>query len=393
MPLSCMRADFDIPEDVAYLNSAYMGPLSRRVLEAGRSGLAAKAQPWNISQDDFFTTIDEVRERFADVVGGDADGVALLPSVSYGTATAARNLRVGEGQTIVVLAEQFPSNVYVWRDLARRRGAAVVTVAYPSDRDWTSSILETIDSSTAVVAVPNCHWTDGTVIDLRAVSERAREIGAALVVDGSQSIGAVPFDIATVQPDFVVTGTYKWLLGPYSQAMMWVAPEHRRGRPLESNWITRINSRDFSTLADYTDQIAPGARRYDVGEVSNFGLIPASLACLEQTLDWGVEAIEERIGSLTEYLIRGASELDLGIPPRHSRSQHMVGLRLKGRDPRPLVERLSAAKVYVSVRADSIRVSPHVFNDLDDIARLLGLLADFVGSSRSATAPAPEEAR
>jgi selenocysteine lyase/cysteine desulfurase len=381
MALPCKRDEFDIPSDVTYLNCAFMGPLSHRVVQAGHEGLARKTQPWKITPEDFFTSIERLRELFAQLIGGDADGVALLPSVSYGTAIAASNLPLSRGQEIVVLAEQFPSNIYVWQDLAAQTGASLHTVPFPSDGDWTSMIIEAIHGSTRVVTVPNCHWTDGSAIDLVAVGARAREVGAALVVDGSQSIGALPFEVARAQPDFVVTGTYKWLLGPYSQAMMWVSPRFRSGRPIEHNWITRANSRDFSSIVNYTEELNPGARRYDVGEVSNFGLVPASLAALEQTLDWGVESIYSTIHPWIDALASGAERLDLGVPDAEHRSGHLLGLRLMGRDPRPLVSKLTEAKVFVSVRGDSIRVSPHVYNDASDIDRILELLEEFIRSA------------
>lgn len=378
MTLACKRQEFDIPANITYLNCAYMGPLSRRVVQAGSEGLALKSRPWEIAQEDFFTSIERVRELFARLVGGDAEGVALAPSVSYCIATAAANTSLSTGREIVVLAEQFPSNIYAWQDLASRSGGSLCTVATPPDGDWTCQILEAIGSDTAAVAVPNCHWTDGSAIDLVAVGQGARSVGATLIVDGSQSIGALPIDVEMIQPDFVITATYKWLLGPYSQAIMWVSPELRSGRPLEHNWIARTNSRDFSSLVDYTDEYNPGARRYDVGEVSNFALVPASLAALEQALAWGVDAIYSTIQPWIETLASTASELGLGVAQPRFRSGHMLGLRLLGRDPRPLVQRLAEAQVYVSVRGDSIRVAPHVYNDAGDIARLLELLEEFV---------------
>jgi selenocysteine lyase/cysteine desulfurase len=386
MTLACKRQEFDIPAEITYLNCAYMGPLSRRVVKAGSEGLALKSRPWEIAPEDFFSSIERLRELFAQLVGGDAEGVALVPSVSYGVATAAANMSLSSGREIVVLAEQFPSNVYAWQDLVSRTGGSLRTVAMPPDGDWTSQVLEAIGTDTAAVAVPNCHWTDGSVIDLVAVGQRARSVGATLIVDGSQSIGALPIDVDRIQPDFVITATYKWLLGPYSQAMMWVSPEYRSGRPLEYNWITRINSRDFSSLVNYTEQYNPGARRYDVGEVSNFGLVPASLAALEQTLAWGVDAIHSTIQPWIDTLASTASDLGLGVTHSSFRSGHMLGLRLLGRDPRPLVKRLGEARVYVSVRGDSIRVSPHVYNEPADIARLLELLDEFAHSAGVAAA-------
>lgn len=320
MELRCQRDRFDLPAEITYLNCAYMGPLSRRVLEAGRAGLERKVRPWEITPPDFFEPVDEARELFAQVIEADAEGVALTPSVSYGIAVAAQNIRPSSGGRIVLLAQEFPSNVYAWRALAARSDAEIVTVPRPEDGDWTRALLDRIDDRAAVVSVPNCHWTDGTLVDLVRVGQRAREVEAALVVDGIQSIGAMPIDVAVVKPDFLVTATYKWMLGPYSTGFMWVAPQHREGRPLEYSWITRVNSDDFPHLVDYADAYRRGARRYDVGEVSNFALLPAVIAALRQTLEWGVENIAAYIDRLTDSIATSVGDLGLSVASDHLRA-------------------------------------------------------------------------
>lgn len=384
MALACQRDHFDLPAEVTYLNCAYMGPLSQRVKAVGAEAIGRKARPWKITPADFFTDVEVARTLFAELVGGDAEGVALLPSVSYGIATAALNLPVEPGSEILVLAEQFPSNIYVWRQLAERAGAIVRTVARPTDGDWTREILAAAGPQTALAALPHCHWTDGTVVDLEVVGAELRRHGAALVVDGCQSVGAMPIDVERVQPDFLVTASYKWLLGPYSHGFAWVAPQWRQGEPLEHNWIGRANSRDFAALVHYTDQFAPGARRYDVGEVSNFALLPATIAALEQTLSWGVDTIQSTLRHLTDRIAEGARQLGLGVAPPHCRAGHMIGVRLGERDPEALAAAMGEANVYVSVRGDSVRVAPHVYNDLDCIERFLDVLANvLVGVERS----------
>ena len=380
MSLPCQRQHFDIPSSITYLNCAYMGPLSHHVLAAGVEGLGRKARPWKIGSEDFFEDVEVARELFARVIGGDSEGVALVPSVSYGIACAARNLPVPAGSEIVVLAEQFPSNIYIWQDLARRHGACLRTVGRPQDGDWTREVIAALGPNTAMAALPNCHWTDGTLVDLEKVGTELRRIGASLVVDGCQSVGAMPFDVETVQPDFLVTGSYKWLLGPYSQGFLWVAPRWRQGKPLEQNWIARANSRDFAAVANYTDRFAPGARRFDVGEVSNFGLLPATLAALEQCLEWGVETIHKTLSQHTQVIAEKAEHLGLGVAPPENRSGHLIGLRLGGRDPRALATDLARARVFVSVRGDSVRVSPHVYNDSKDIERFIDVLARALAS-------------
>lgn len=373
-PLGCQREAFAIPDAVTYLNAAYMGPLSRRVVAAGHAGLERKMRPWEISSDDFFAPVEAVRELFAQVIGGDEDGVAVLPAVSYGVAIAAHNLDVGPRQRIVLLAEQFPSNVYSWYDVAERCGGKVITVPRPADHDWTSVVLEHIDERTAVCAVETCHWSDGGLVDVERVGQRCREVGAALVVDATQSIGAMPFDVARVQPDFLVSAIYKWLLAPYGCALMWCAPHRREGRPLELSWITRRGSGDFAHLVDYDSQLRPGARRFDVGQTSNFALIPALNAALEQTLEWGVDRIGAYAADLTDRVARACADLGLPVPPSGSRAPHLLGVQLGDADPEMVAAAMAKADVHVSVRGSAMRVAPHVYNDQRDVDRLIEAL-------------------
>ena len=169
---------FDIPDDVAFLNCAYMSPLPKVSVAAGEQGLARKAQPWMIRPDDFFGASETVRARFAGLINAAPDDVAFAPAVSYGMAQAAANIRLLSTQTIVTLAEQFPSNVYPWIDLARRTGARFIGVPRPGDDDWTAALLAAINTATGVVAIPHCHWTDGGLIDLEAVGHACRSVGA-----------------------------------------------------------------------------------------------------------------------------------------------------------------------------------------------------------------------
>lgn len=372
--MESQRHLFDIPDEVTYLNAAYLGPRLKSVDAAGRRALEKTARPWDIFPEDFFSDAEVARDRFAGLVGGDADGVVLVPSVSYGIALAAKNLPIAHGKNVVLLEEQFPSNVYEWREAAARAGGSVVTVSRPRDHDWTRELLARIDEATAVVAVPNSHWTDGTVVDLVRVGEAARSVGAALVVDATQSLGVRPLDVREVQPDWLVVAGYKWMLGPFTLGYCWVAPHRRDGEPLERNWLTRAGAEDFTGLVSYTDDFAPGARRYDMGERAQFHLLPMGIAALEQLLEWRVASSEEYIGSLTDALAEGAASLGWDVAPRGVRSRHMLGLRRPDGIPEKLPALLKDANVYVSVRGTSIRVSPHVYNTPGDVARLLEVL-------------------
>jgi selenocysteine lyase/cysteine desulfurase len=378
--LPCQRHLFDIPADVAYLNCAYMSPLLRRVTAAGRRAVARKARPWEIAPADFFSEVEQTRRLFATLLEGGVGGddVAIVPSVSYGMAVACANLPVGRGQTVLLLDEEFPSVILPWRERAREVGATAVLLPRPADDDWTRVILEAIDQRTAVAALPALHWTDGALIDLPRVAARLREVGAALVVDATQSLGALPFPMAEVRPDMLVAAAYKWLLGPYSLGFLYVAPRHHDGRPIEHNWIGRAGSEDFTALSNYAGPLRfrPGARRFDVGETSNFALIPMAIEALGQVLEWGVQRLADTIAALTGPLVARAAQLGLEAVPSARRAPHYVGLRFPAGVPPELPRRLAADHVYVSVRGrGALRVTPHVYNTEADIDRLIQAIA------------------
>ncbi|MEZ5933742.1 MAG: aminotransferase class V-fold PLP-dependent enzyme [Alphaproteobacteria bacterium] len=372
--IPCQRHLFTIPDDVAYLNCAYMSPLSKAVAAAGVDGVMRKASPWTVKPADFFAESEQARALFAGLINASADDIAIVPAASYGLATAARNQRVTAGDAILILAEQFPSNVYTWRELAAQRGAEVITVERPTDGDWTGAVLERLNERVAITALPHCHWTDGGIVDLERVGERCREAGSALVLDITQSIGALPFDVNKIRPDFVAAGGYKWMMGPYSLGYLYVAPEHLDGEPLEQNWICRAGSENFARLIDYQDDYQPGARRFDVGERSNFALMPGSVAALTQLHEWTVPAIAETLAAKTAAIAERARHIGLAPMAANRRAGHFLGVRFPDGVPNGLPERLADNRVYVSLRGDSLRITPHLYNNEADVDRLFAVL-------------------
>ena len=382
--LPCQRHLFDIPDDVAYLNCAYMSPLMKPALEAGTAGLARKAHPWELTPDKFFTGSDEFRTTAAQLLDCSADDIAIVPSASYGTSTAARNLRVKKGQSILVLAEQFPSNYYPWQRLADETGAALKVVAWPENNDWTAAVLDSLTADVAIAALPHVQWTSGGRLDLVRIGEVCRKIGAALVLDLTQSLGALPFGVRDVQPDFAVAASYKWLLGPYSIGLLYVAPKWQGGIPLEENWIQRADARDFASLILYTENYDAGARRFDMGERSNFALLPAAVCAMKQLLQWEVAQISETAGALNRQLASAAAKVGFFAPAEPWRAPHYLALRRKAGIPKELPEMLAREKVFVSVRGSSIRVTPHVYNTVEDCERLVACLRRIAAAKTTA---------
>jgi len=369
---------FEIPQDVTYLNCANMAPQLKLVTQAGMEAVRAKASPWKLSAPEWFSGAETLRGLAAQLFGADIDGMALVPAVSYGIAIASANLPLTSSKSIVLLHQEFPSNVYAWRELARKAGARVVTVERVAGMSWTEAIEEAIDERAGIVAVPQCHWTDGSKLDLERIGERVRRVGAALVVDASQSLGACEFDVQRVQPDFVVAVGYKWLLGPYGLGYLYAAPQWRHsGIPLEWSWLARAGSEDFTRLTDYSDEYRPGARRFDMGEFPQFVVAPMATQALEQILAWGVTEIQEALSTLTEKIAQLATEEGYSVLPPEQRCGHMIGIRHPAGIPATLPAALKEAKVFVSIRGDSIRVAPHLYNDLDDVDRLFEILRPY----------------
>jgi selenocysteine lyase/cysteine desulfurase len=372
-PLPVQRDLFDIPDDVAYFNCASLAPQLRASAEAGLAALGRRARPWTITSDDWFIEAEERRALFARLAGVDPDGVALVPATSYGLAVAAVNLTARQGQRVLVLGDDYPSNRYTWQRFAGRTGASLVAVERQPGQSWAEAVLGELDERTAVVAVLATHWTDGGSVDLAAIGARAREAGAALVVDASQAVGAVPLDLDAVRPDYLVTVGYKWLLGPFALGYLYVAERHRDGVPLEENWISRLGSQDFGGLVDYQDGYQPGARRFDVGQRTHFETTPMATAALHQLLDWEVPRIAATLGRVTGRIQREVEALSLPLTTS-DRDPHMLGIGLPDEARGAVAGALAEAGVHAGVRGSSLRVSPHLWTTDQDVQRLVDAL-------------------
>ena len=376
-PLHAGRRDlFAVPDDVAYFNTASMAPVLRASLVAGEEALARRAAPWDFLARDWFDDSERLRVLAGGLFGGDGEGVALVPASSYGMAVAARNLadRVGGagGRAVLVLDGEYPSGVLTWRRLAADTGAPIVTARRSEGRDWTDAVLDVLDERVGIVSAPTVHWTDGARVDLPRIGDRAREVGAALVVDASQSLGAVPFPLDAARPDLVVAVGYKWLLGPVGRGYLWVAPHLRDGRPLEENWIVRTGADDFAALADYSDEYMPGARRFDQGQRSLPEVTPMAIAALEQVLAWRPERIAAALAEVTGTLVRRLAERGLDpTVPTAERSPHIVGFPVPDAARAGLLGALEANGCFASLRGRSLRVAPHLHVTPDDVDRLV----------------------
>ena len=368
------RGLFDIPEGVAFLDCASRSPLLKASSAAGEAGLLRKVHPWDYDTMIAPREAEEARALFAGLIGAETGDVAIVPAASYGIGTAALNLPVGPGQSILMPQEPFPSHFYAWRERARDRGARIETVPEPADGDWTAAVIERIGPETAVAALSTCRWSNGAALDAEAIGARCRETGTALVLDATQTAGAMPLDVGRIRPDFLIAAAYKWLLCPYTLAFLYAAPQRQDGRSLEGHMFNHLNGAVVEGPVVYPEARTPGARRYDMGEVFNPIHLPMAVAALGQLAAWTPAAITETLRPLIERIAEAAAERGLWAPPAGHRVGHFIGLRADAGWPQGLVQALAAEGVYVSLRAGALRISPHLFNTADDVDRLFRVL-------------------
>lgn len=382
--MDCQKHLFSLNDNHHYLNCAYFSPLMKSVEEAGIDGVRQKQEPWHTKPDHFFDQSNTLRSLFARLVHAEhANSIAIIPSASYGLSIIAKNLPAKSSQKIIVVGEQFPSNVYPWMRYCQDSGCRMQIIEAPDKfenrgRKWNEHILDAIDPNTLMVAIGNIHWTDGTLFDLEAIGKRAREVGAYLVIDGTQSVGALPFDVQHIKPDALICAGYKWLMGPYSIGLGYFGERFLNGIPLEEGWIERKDSENFAGLVNYTDDYQPGAIRYDVGERSNFILVPMLIKALDQLLEWQPVTIQQYCRQLTSNLAEQLPKYGYWMEHPDRRAHHLFGIHLPDHiNVNDLQQKLTENNIHVSVRGSALRISPHVYNNEKDIAALREVLATF----------------
>lgn len=381
--MNCQKDHFFIDPSVTYLNGSYMSPQLKVVETAGIEALQKKNQPWNILPGDFFYESERLKKMFARLIHIDtAARIAIIPSVSYGITSAARNIPFKAGDRIVLLEKQFPSNYYIWHELAKQHQLDLHIVRIPSTlkergKSWNELLLQSINHRTRVVSIEQVHWTDGTLFDLARVGERAREVESLFIIDATQSLGILDFDQSIIKADAIIAASYKWLLGPYSIGCAYYGEAFDQGDPLEASWMNKNGSEVFEDLLKYEPVYKPGAARFNMGEQSQFIQVPMLARALTQILEWGVGPMQEYCKSLVDQVLPAIEKHGLWIEEEGFRANHLFGIRAPQGFKAGLKKGLMDQKIYVSYRDDAIRVSPNVYNSADEVNLLIEAISPF----------------
>ena len=373
--LPCQRELFDIPRDVCFMNAAAWSPLPTAVQEAGRTGVGRKGQPWKLDAAFMSGQYERARKAAAALIGADPVDVALIPSVGYGVSTAGKVMELPRGSRVLVLQDDHTSPVLEWMSRAEAGGYTVEQVKQPSDGDWTSAVLDAIERRGAaplsMVSISSVHWSDGGALDMPRIASAARAKGSALLVDATHDAGVRRIDVKALDPDFLIFPTYKWVLGPYGRAFMYVAKRRQHGVPLEQTAPARKGVAAEQKVYFRDLAYADGARRYDMGERDHFITLEMAAVGMEMMAGWGNDPIVARLAMLTDRLAEGLGNSGVRVLDRKLRAPHLLCLHFPKGMPDDLPQKLAAENVHAAPRLGRLRISPHVYNDEQDVDRFV----------------------
>ncbi len=378
--MNCQKHLFSLDPTIHYLNCAYKAPMMKSAEEAALQAIQRERNPSQISIQDFFHLPQMVKENFAKIIHAKAEQIALIPSVTYGFSSALNNITAKTNGKAIIVKEAFPSGYYTLERWCKENNNVLETIdpdiqAEHFGQAWNEKILASITEDTSLVLVPTVHWMTGLKYDLKSIGAKCKKLNAKLVVDGTQSVGALPLNVKACHISALICATYKWLLGPYSMGFLYMTEDFNQGTPLEESWMNRTNAADFRSLTEYTPDYNPGAARYNVGETSNFILLPILQAALEQINTWSVAGIQSYCENLTEKLKQYLSSIDIRLEEDAYLAHHLFSIPFGARiDEIKLDAALKKENIILSVRGDNLRISTNVFNDENDIHALIKAL-------------------
>jgi len=364
-----VRENFPIVKNKIFMNHAAHSPLPKPVFESMLEYLKEASEQWVAETD-----LEMTKKLFAKLINAKPEEIAFVPNTSTGLNIVANMLDYGEGSNIVTTDLEFPSVVYPW--LRKKLGVRVKYVNNVDGKILHEDFENAVDDDTAAIVVSHVEYANGFRNDLSFLSKLAHEHNAYLLVDAIQSAGAIKIDVKRDDVDFLITACYKWLLGPSGIGFLYVKEELiEKFEPPMVGWAS-VESQVFETV-DFWDiwnlRLSKTASRFEVGGPNVIGCIGAA-AALKLILGYGIEKIENRILSLTDYLIDRVREAGwkLQTPEEKSYRSGIVNFLID--KPMERVEQLAKKGIIVSARANGIRVSPHFYNTEEEIDQLVSEL-------------------
>jgi selenocysteine lyase/cysteine desulfurase len=391
MDWNALRLEFPVTRRWAYFDHAAVAPISGRAQQALVEWAADMATNGDAFLGRWEQRVEEVRGLFGKLLNSDPKDIAFAKNTSEGIGYVAEGFPWQEGDNVVTAAEEYPSNLYPWMNLASR-GVTLRTVPSRDGRILLDDIVSAIDNRTRLVTLSSVEYASGFRNDLGVIGQLCRERGIFFFVDAIQSLGVLPLDVQQTPIDALAADGHKWLLGPEGAGIFYLGREWvQRLHTVGVGWNSVIGSHDFGKI-DF--RLKPHAGRWESGTLNVAG-IHALGASLDFLLSLGIGAIGERVLELTDYLCERGLRAGLGVysSRRAGEQSGIVSLLVPGEDPRALVRRCKTEGIIINHRAGRIRVSPHCYNTFAEIDRLVDSLVQPVagaGFEKSASPPGEE---
>lgn len=369
------ESEFPWTAETTYLNNASIGPIPERTRRAVDAFTAKRTAPYLLPDRDLADVLLQARRAVATLVNADLDEVGLATNTSHGLNLAAQSLPLRSGDTVLVSDKEFPANVYPWLML-RKRGINV-ELADTTPEGWPneSYLLERLgDPCVRVLAISHVQFANGYRADLDTLGAACRANGAFLVVDAIQGLGQYPVDVKATPIDILASGGQKWLLSPWGSGFVYVRRELMEFlEPAVTGWMAFEQTDDFSQLTTYDPTLRNDGRRFESVTLP-FQDFAGMVESVSMLLAIGIDRIAAYLRAINEPLYRQAraGKLRLASPIDESKSSAIVCVA-----PDRLAEtyhNLKRANIVCSMREGMIRFSPHLYNTIEEMERVTGIL-------------------
>lgn len=375
-----LRAQMPVAQRWAYFDHAAVAPLTRPAADVLKAWADQASAEGDTRWPEWADGVERLRRRAAQLIGADSDEIALVPNTTAGISLVAEGIDWRPGDNVVTLADEFPSNVYPWLNLAER---GVETRRVPTDegRLDLDRLAAACDQRTRVISVSWIGYATGYRHDVEAIAALAHERGALVMLDAIQGLGAFPLDVGRTPIDFLAADGHKWMLGPEGAGIAFIRRAHlERLRPLGVGWHSVVHAHDFTHIEL---KLKPSADRYEGGSQNIAGMLALG-ASLELLASLQVEHVAAAILDITDRACQRLAELGATIvsdrrPDHRGGSQRsgIVAFELPGRDSLAVKKHCLTQGVVLSCRAGRLRISPHAYNNEQDLERLVAALQSF----------------
>lgn len=372
MDWTSLRNEFPVTRSWAFLDHAAVAPLSGRAQQAIGAWAADMTENGYVHEHHWLARVEEVRRLAGKLINADPLDIAFVKNTSEGIGIVAEGFPWQAGDNVITAAEEYPTNIYPWMNLAGR-GVELRRVASRGPRIDGEDIRKIMDSRTRLISLSFVEYASGFRNDLEMVGSLCRERGILFFVDAIQGLGVLPLDVQRTPIDCLAADGHKWLLGPEGAGIFYLRRELvEKLHPVGVGWNSVVHARDFSRIEF---NLKPHAGRWESGSLNVAG-ITALGASLELLLQIGIAAISQRVLELTDYLCEQAARNGLTIfSSRQSADKSgIVSLAPSSGDIRELVRRCRSAGIIINQRAGRLRVSPHFYNTMEEIDKLMECL-------------------